>query len=890
MSEEQYVFGRDLSHEGVARRSGRYPWGSGKTPNQRNKSLLNYVDDLQKKGMSEAAIAKGMGMSTTQLRAKQSIAKNAIKAADISEAERLKAKGMSNVAIGERMGKNESVVRDLLNPATKERNTVLDTTVNLLRDQLKENKYLDIGEGVENQLGISETALKTAVAVLKEEGYSLHHINIEQQGTGRTTTGKVLGPPDVHTREVYKELDQIKTISGYSEDHGRTVLGIEPPKNVDSSRIGVRYAKDGGADKDGVIELRRGVEDLSLGSANYAQVRIAVDGTHFLKGMAMYSDNMPAGVDMLFNTIKSDTGNKLDAMKGLKDDEDNPFGSTIRQKHYTDSNGKRQLSPLNIVGGNESSGEEGGWYGWSHNLSSQMLSKQSPRLAKQQLDLTYNIKKEDLDEIMSLTNPIVKKNLLQSYAEGADSSAKHLQAAGLPRTRNHVLLPIPSMKDNEIYAPNYRDGEKVVLIRHPHGGTFEIPELTVNNRNKEAKSLMGQAKDAVGINPKVAQRLSGADFDGDTVLVIPNNGKSVATTPSLKQLKNFDPQTAYPKYDGMKPMTARAKGIAMGDVSNLITDMTIRGANMDEIARAVRHSMVVIDAEKHKLNYKQSALDHGIKELKTKYQGSARSGASTLISQASSEQRVDDRKPRSAKDGGGIDRETGKKVFTPTGETYVDKNGKVVTSKTSSYKMAEVDDARKLSSGTPMETVYANHANRLKALANQARKEMIRIAPPKQSPSAKAAYSKEVATLNAKLNIALKNKPIERQAQLLAGTVVSAKRRDNPGLSNDDLKKIRGAALREARTRTGSKKTPIAITPREWDAIQAGAISANKLQKIIQNSDLDKLKQMAMPRVSPVMSSGKMARAKTMMTNGYTPSEIADALGIAVSTLNSALE
>ena len=72
----------------------------------------------------------------------------------------------------------------------------------------------------------------------------------------------------------------------------------------------VRYADDVGSDgvkgieKDGVIELRRGVEDLDLNGNRYAQVRILVDGTHYLKGMAVYSDDMPDGVDVVFNTNK----------------------------------------------------------------------------------------------------------------------------------------------------------------------------------------------------------------------------------------------------------------------------------------------------------------------------------------------------------------------------------------------------------------------------------------------------------------------------------------------------------------------------------------------------------------------------------------------------------
>ena len=196
---------------------------------------------------------------------------------------------------------------------------------------------------------------------------------------------------------------------------------------------------------------------------------------------------------------------------------------------------------------------------------------------------------------MALTNPAVKKQLLKEFADGADSSAKHLKAAGLPRTRNQVILPINSLKDNEIYAPNYRNGETVVLVRHPHGGIFEIPELTVNNRNREANRVIKNAADAVGINSKVASRLSGADFDGDTVLVIPNNAKQVKTSAPLAGLKNFDPQSQY-KIDRPNELTSKGKQKQMGAISNLITDMTIKGANSNEIARAVRHSMVVIDS------------------------------------------------------------------------------------------------------------------------------------------------------------------------------------------------------------------------------------------------------------------------------------------------------
>lgn len=868
-----------LSHYGVPRRSGRYPWGSGEDPQQRNKSFLGYVDDLKKKGMSEVDIAKGLGLSTSQLRAKKSLAKAEQRKADVAEAIRLKNKGCSNVEIGNRMGLNESSVRALLNPAIQERSEITKVTANMLKDQVNKKNYIDVGVGVEKHIGISRTKLKTAIAQLEEEGYRIHKFDIEQVGTGKRTNMMVLTKDDVTYGEILKNKDKIRMITDYSEDGGRSFLGLEPIKSVSSNRVHIRYAEDGGSEKDGVIELRRGVDDISLGNAKYAQVRIGVDDTHYMKGMAMYSDNIPKGTDIIYNTNKSSSTPKEKVFKEMKDDPDNPFGATVRQRHYVDAKGKKQLSTLNIVN------EEGDWGNWSKSISSQVLSKQSPSLAKKQLGLAYDLKKEEFDEIMSLTNPAVKKKLLDTFADDCDSSAVHLKAAALPRQGSHVILPFTSMKETEIYAPNYRDGEKVVLIRYPHGGIFEIPQLTVNNKHPEANKLIKNAKDAVGINSKVAERLSGADFDGDSVLVIPNDKGLIKTASPLKGLIDFDPKVSYPAYEGMKTISSRTKQMKMGDISNLITDMTIKGADPrgEELARAVRHSMVVIDAEKHNLNYKQSYIDNGIGELKKKYQGSDKSGAATLISKASSEMRVGIRKEK-------VDPTTGKKIYEYTNETYTNRKGKVLLKTVSSTKMAETEDAFKLSSGTPMETVYAMHANKLKGLANQARKESITTAPTTYSPSAKKTYDSEVSSLTAKLNLALMNKPLERQAQLLANSVIAAKRASNPNMEAADLKKIKGQALAEARTRTNAKKQRIEITSKEWEAIQAGAISHNTLTQILNNTDLDKVKQLATPRTSTSLTSAKEAKAKSMLTSGYTQAEVADALGVSTQTLTKLLD
>lgn len=882
----------ELSHIGVARKSGRYPYGSGENPEQHNISFLGTVEALHKKGLSDTEIVKALGLeSTTQLRAKKTIAKNAQKKEDIAQALKLQDKGLSNVKIGEAMNRNESSIRDLLNPATQAKTDRLTTTANRLKDSVSPERYLDFGLGTENHLGVSDTHLKSAIAMLKEEGYGVHSLNQPQQGTVHQTKIKVLVPPGTTFKELINNQHRIKSIAtSYSEDDGATNTPIVPPRHIDLKRVGVRYAEQGGGDADGVIQLRRGVDDISLGQSKYAQVRIGVNGTHYLKGMAMYSDDMPPGIDMMFNTNKSDTGSKLDAMKPIKRDkegvvdEDLPFGSVTRQKHYLDGKGKEQLSILNIVN------EEENWSKWSKSLSPQMLSKQSGTLAKKQLSETFANKKLEYDEIMGLTNPTVKKKLLDTYAESVDASSVHLKAAALPRQRTQVLLPISSLKISEIYAPNFNPGEQVVLVRFPHGGTFEIPDLTVNNRNPEAKRLMGNAKDAVGIHPKVASRLSGADFDGDTVLVIPaipNRPGGVRTAPPLAGLKDFNPQDAYPEYPGMPKMKSKQK--EMGDISNLITDMTIKGAPHSEIARAVRHSMVVIDAEKHNLNYRLSAKDNNIKALKLRYQGRTNGGADTLISQAKSDIRIPERKARRAKEGGPIDPATGKLMFTPTGASYTNAKGQLVEKKTKVQKLANVDDAFDLSSGTTMEAIYADHSNKLKALANTARKSAYTTPNLVYSPSANKAYAPQVKSLNAKLNLALMNAPLERQAQFVAGRIVKAKLQDYPDMDKGDLKKIKGMALDTARKRVGAGKERIKFEPDEWEAIQAGAITHSKLTNILKNADMDSVRALATPRAHTAVSTGVLARAKTMLANGHSPSEIASALGVPLSTLNDAL-
>lgn len=878
-----------LEHYGVIRRSGRYPWGSGGWGEAevgsgvpRHITFLETVRDLQKEGLTESEIAKAMGLeSTTRLRAVNSIARNEQKQAQITQAQRLKNKGVSGVEIGKRMGVPESTVRTLLAPGAKDKADNLTSISNMLKSEVDKHTYIDVGRGVESWLGVSQEKLRVAIQMAKEEGYEVHPLNTRQLGTGKDTKRKILVPPGVTQKDVFLNQDKIRQLSVFSHDGGRSFENEKPkpPVSISPRRLEVRFKEDGGGEADGVIYVRPGIPDLSLGLNRYAQVRIKVGKDKFLKGMAMYKDDLPEGVDLLFNTKQERTPNKLDALKNLKDSEELPFGSVTRP---LDDHPK---SAMNLVNA------EGDWHTWSRSLSSQVLSKQPPSLARNQLNMTYERARREFDEISKLTNPTVKKKLLETFADSTDSSAVHLEAAALPRQNWHAILPIESMKPTEIYAPGYRNDEVVALIRFPHGGTFEIPEVTVNNKHPEGKKLLGDSIDAVGIHHTVAQRLSGGDFDGDTILVIPNKSRKIRSSAALESLKHFDPlMYKLPDDSPIPKISSKSKQQEMGNVSNLITDMTIRLASHEDIVRAVKHSMVVIDAEKHHLNYKQSALDQGILQLKKKYQGPHGRGAATLISRATSPAYIPERKARPAPLGGPVDPITGHKEYIPTGR--LTKQGK--EKKERSQKLAETHDAHTLVSqptGTIIEKIYADHSNKLKALANQARVDALKTPRLIQNRSAKAAYANEVQSLNAKLTLAKQHAPLERQAQTIAAANVRVIRQANPDLERDTIKTLEFAELAKARLRmqSGKDKTRIEISQREWDAIQAGAISNNQLKQILDKSDMEVVKKLATPRREILMTPSKLSRATDMLDLGYTRAQVADQLGVSLSTLDNSI-
>ena len=881
-----------LVHYGTLTFSGRYRWGSGDDPYQRLRNFMGTTKAMQEEGHSEQDIAKALGFtSTTQLRDMKTIARYDQSYLDYSKAVTLREKGYSHQKIAEELGwgsNKESRVRKLLAPNYLAKQQRFENSLTALREQVKQKELVDVGAGVQEALGLTATEKNKLVRALEMEGYEKHIVKERSGIPGQNPSTVVLAKPGTTWSEAFKNRDKIQTFSGdYDVIADGNPLGVVKPKQLAKNRVQVVYGNEGGAEADGLIKVRPGVKDLSMGDNHYAQVRIQVGPKHYMKGMAVYANDLPDGVDVQFFTNKNRDvpvygDKKASILKPVKvdpNDPNNPFGTSIsRQITKGEGKNRKATSALNIVN------EEADWKDWSRNLPAQFLVKQNNKLVRSQLEMTQSGRRAELEEIKSLKNNTVKQHMLEKYAESADAAAVHLKAAALTGQRTHVLMPVPTLKDNEVYAPNYPNGTRVSLVRFPHAGRFEIPELVVNNRHKDAEKLLGKPQAAIGINARVAERMSGADFDGDTVLVLPNNSGRVKADPPLAGLKNFDPHIQYQERPGMKLMTKRDTQREMGRVSNLITDMDLQGATPSEMSRAVRHSMVVIDAEKHRLDYKLSEQQNGIAALRKKYQPEG--GASTLISRSRSPQRVPEHELRKAGAGGPI-AEDGSLVFVPTGRTYTDKKtGKEVEAKTKGTKMEFAKDAHALSSGTPKEQLYADHANIMKGLANEARREMKATPNHKYSPEARKKYAVEVAELDEALRKAKANAPKERLAQRAANARVAAVLAENPSMDRDDIKKYRSRSLESARERVGAKKDRIDLTDKQWEAIQAGAVSHSKLQDILRNGNQEKIVNLATPKQQTTMTSSRIAMIKSLSAQGYTQAEIADRLGISTSTVN----
>lgn len=939
-----------LKHYGVKRKSGRYPWDpSLHLP--KNYKFIEDRDELKKRGLSDNEIAKQMGLSTTVYRSKVTIAKEELKQYNMQRISKLQSEGMIIDDIAKTIGTTGQTVRNYLdeiknpNKSARAQRVQTEAVAQTLEDAVKRSKYIDVGKGVEIQMGISKEKLKSGLNALVESGeYEVHNLRIAQvTDKNNSTPVKVLTKKGVERSEIYKNMDKVRPVEEFAiNGDARMFQQMERPKSIGWDRVHIRYAipegqkghgtNDDGAMMDGAMFLRPGVKDLNLGKASYAQVRIAVGDTHYLKGMALYGTEemfkgIPKGTDIIFNTNKTANKTPQEVLKELKKnpeggapiDGPNPFGATVkRQNTLVDAKGNPvykpgvkdrfgnkvpQIGSVNIVN------EEGDWGSWSKALSAQFLSKQPTTVVHERLKATMKQVQDEYESIQKVTNPVIKKQLMESFVSDLESKQVHMKAAAPKGFQGHVILPVPDMKENEVYAPNYKNGEKVVLIRYPHGGRFEIPELTVNNNSVARKMISKDSPDAIGIHPKVASKMSGADFDGDTAYVIPNNKGKFKSRDSLKELKNFDPNMYADKPGTFTPITKRYQQTLMGVVSNLITDMTLQGAPSNEIARAVKHSMVVIDAEKHKLNYKRSAEENGIDALMKRYM--------THVDKVKYGD-LERYNPKTRRVDKVIDPDKLKKDLTP-GKEYTSASTIISRHKqsviTDGYQV-EVPDPKSKSGGTKMvwrnkketylvnmvkdanvflgpnatktEHHYADYINELKAFKNKVDSEMSGIKMPARDPKAAKIYAEEVLSMKDKVNQVKINRIKERQAQRMAevsSKAEIARRSEDEVLKKDEISRIKQQALNKARSMVGAERTPVTITDDEWDAVQSNAVSGTLLKELVSFMDDSQLKSLATPRANKQMTDARKSKAKALLANGYTIAQVAEALGVSSSTI-----
>lgn len=865
--------------------SGRYPWGSG----DKRIHFTEAVAALKESGITDKTKqAKELGISRNELQAHLSSEHAAIREEFTKRGRDLVGNGKSVNQAANELGVPEATLRSYLNntaPSTHQaRLTRAKQVTDMYRKALEEQSgYIDVGAGTEHQIGITKYQKDMALEALKQDGYYVHKVLLRN-----------LTNPDkpISTQVLTKNPDQYDVQGKHALDvqlpnyqyEGVKLTGISKPVDVPWKDVSINYGINGENDRDGTILVRRGNPEADLGASHYAQVRISVGGTHYMKGMAMYGDDddfkgLPSNVKYIFHTNKPSTKSPQDVLKKQKDNPLNPFESSIRH----------QKGVFNIVN------QEGDWSDYRTTLASQFLSKQNVSFVKERLKDTFKRDKEDYDSIVAITNPVVKQKLLQDLVGDPKDKTKrgsidteqfHMRAVGEPGTRYKTLIANPWLKANEVYAPDYNDGDHVVLVRYPHGGTFELPDLVVNNKAPKSKKLLGNAIDGIGIHPEAAHKLSGADFDGDTVIVLPNNSGKIKYRKSLPGLKNFDPNdyeltdpkdlpyetTRKNRYTGKeekvtvypgKHISPRGKQTEMGNVSNLITDMTIKGASDTELARAVKYSMVVIDSEKHHLDYKAAADAYGIKSLRKKYMtkinpdtGRKSLGANTLISVAKHEQ------------------------------TKGEGKGTLINT------LAKQGRLDKINSGSPVENAYQNYIEQLQVIKNNGQKELSTIDIPKRDPYAAKAYSHEVLSLNSKIKSISAQAPLERKAQVEANQAFKEYIEANPTVSTDRKKSLRSEMLNNARLSNGVTpyEKKVHITPKEWDAIQANAISKTALEKLLSKADMDELRSYATPKSKQAISPAKLSSIKRMMaSNNYTLAEIAQSTGLSPNTIKSAL-
>lgn len=94
-------------------------------------------------------------------------------------------------------------------------------------------------------------------------------------------------------------------------------------------------------------------------------------------------------------------------------------------------------------------------------------------------------------------------------------------------------------------------------------------------------------------------------------------GGDVSKKTMQEDLNQFDPMVYTTDYPDVLEGFDRER--ELNNIAVLIASMVIGGAENQEMERAIKHSMVIIDAKKYHLDWRQSEHDFGIMHLAIKY-------------------------------------------------------------------------------------------------------------------------------------------------------------------------------------------------------------------------------------------------------------------------------
>ena len=282
---------KSLTHYGMPRRSGRYPWGSGEDPYQHSIDFLGRVEEMRKNKFTytdkdgktwtgDNAIAKSMGLTSSEFRIELSLCNSERRMKQVARAQSLRDDGLGYTEIGRLMGVRESTVRSWLEEKAAAKMVEARLTADFIQDQVDKYGMVDVGKGAAAELRISNERMKEALYILENNGYPVYGGGIPNvTNPGKQLNQTVVCKPGTKANEIYdfSKVHALNEDRYITRDGGETfVKKFQYPASMDSKRMMIRYNEEGGLEKDGIVEIRRNVPDLSLGESRYAQVRILV--------------------------------------------------------------------------------------------------------------------------------------------------------------------------------------------------------------------------------------------------------------------------------------------------------------------------------------------------------------------------------------------------------------------------------------------------------------------------------------------------------------------------------------------------------------------------------------------------------------------------------------